>query len=62
MTSKLKKNQQAHPVDAPLYHSDHAKPFTRRDFIRQGFMGGSASLISGGVFSLFAAPNTAMAA
>jgi len=62
MTSKLKPNQKAHPVDAPLYHDDHARPVTRRDFIRQGFMGGTASLISGGVFSLFAAPNTAMAA
>ncbi len=62
MTSKLKPNQKAHPVDAPLYHDDHARPVTRRDFIRQGFMGGTASLISGGVFSLFASPNSAMAA
>ncbi|MCP4077811.1 MAG: general secretion pathway protein GspF [Gammaproteobacteria bacterium] len=62
MTSKLKPNQKAHPVDAALYHDDHARPVSRRDFIRQGFLGGTASLISGGVFSLFASPNTAMAA
>ena len=50
------------PVDAPLRHDDHSRPITRRDFIRQGFIGGSATLLSGGIFSLFAKPNAAMAA
>jgi len=49
-------------VDAPLRHDDHSRPITRRDFIRQGFIGGSATLLSGGIFSLFANPNAAMAA
>ena len=49
-------------VDAPLLHDDHSRPITRRDFIRQGFIGGSATLLSGGIFSLFANPNAAMAA
>ncbi len=48
-------------VDAPLYHTDHARPVTRRDFIRQGFAAGSATMLTGGVFSLFATPNTAQA-
>ncbi len=48
--------------DEPLYHADHARPVTRRDFIRQGFIGGSATLLSGGVFSLFTAPHQAQAA
>ena len=49
-------------VDAPLRHEDHSRPITRRDFIRQGFIGSSATLLSGGIFSLFAHPNAAMAA
>ncbi len=56
------KSKQALPVDAPLFHTDHPRPITRRDFIRQGFMTGSATLLSGGIFSLFANPNVAQAA
>lgn len=62
MIKKSRFNTKALPVDAPLYHTDHARPLSRRDFIRQGFMGGSASLLTGGVFSLFASPNQALAA
>ena len=62
MKSRLKFNRKALPVDAPLYHTDHARPISRRDFIRQGFLGGSATLLSGGIFSLFAAPNQALGA
>lgn len=61
MRKKNKFNLKNLPVDAPLYHTDHARPVTRRDFIRQGFAAGSATLLSGGVFSLFAAPNMAQA-
>ena len=35
---------------------------SRRQFIRQGLMSGSASIISGGIFGLFANPNAAYAA
>ncbi len=62
MTRKFKTKQKALPVDAPLYHADHALPVSRRDFIRQGFLTGSATMLSGGVFSLFANPNQAFAA
>ncbi|MDJ0834164.1 MAG: general secretion pathway protein GspF [Gammaproteobacteria bacterium] len=62
MTRKFKSKQRALPVDAPLFHPDHSRPVSRRDFIRQGFIGGSATMLSGGVFSLFANPNQAHAA
>lgn len=48
-------------VDDPLRHPDHPRPVTRREFIRQGFMTGAASIATGGVFSLFANPREAMA-
>lgn len=50
------------PPDAPLKHPDHPRPVTRREFIRQGFMTGSATMLTGGVFSLFANPRAARAA
>ncbi len=59
---KLRSKKQILSVDDPLYHNDHARPVSRRDFIRQGFLAGSATVLSGGVFSLFANPNQAMAA
>lgn len=59
MTKKIK---QPLSVDAPLLHDDHPRPVTRRDFIRQGFATGTASVLAGGVFSLFANPQAAMAA
>ena len=48
-------------VDEPLRHRDHAKPRTRRDFLRQGFISGSAYVLSGGAFSLLANPRQALA-
>ena len=60
MTRK-QKNRVLSP-DAPLKHNDHPRPTTRREFIKQGFMTGTASILGGGVFSLFANPNEAMAA
>ncbi len=50
------------PPDAPLRFEDHGRPLSRRQFIRQGFLAGSATLLSGGVFGLFANPNAAHAA
>jgi len=50
------------PPDAPLKFEDHGRPMSRRQFIRQGFLTGSATLLSGGVFGLFANPNAAYAA
>jgi len=45
----------------PQRHPDHRRPITRRDFIGQGFMAGSASVLGGGLLSLFADPRAAWA-
>ncbi len=59
--ARFKKNQYI-PPEAPLLYEDHGRPVSRRQFIRQGLMSGSATLLSGGAFSLFANPNQARAA
>ena len=50
------------PIDAPQRHDNHRKPMTRRELIGQGFMAGSATVLSGGLLSLFANPRNAFAA
>lgn len=52
------------PVDyfAPKRHPDHARPRTRREFIAQGFALGGATVLGGGVLSLFSNPRAAWAA
>lgn len=59
--ARFKKNQYI-PPEAPLLYEDHGRPVTRRQFIRQGLMSGSATVLSAGAFSLFANPNAARAA
>ncbi len=49
-------------INAPLKHADHARPKTRREFVSQGFMAGTASVFGSSIFSLFANPNSAQAA
>jgi hypothetical protein len=46
----------------PLRHPDHPRPVTRRDFLSQGFITGVGTVVTGGVFSLFANPRAAYAA
>ena len=48
--------------DEPLRHPDHPRPVTRRDFLSQGFLSGSAIATGGGVLSLFSSPREAFAA
>ncbi len=48
--------------DAPLFHRDHARPVTRRDFLAQGFISGTGVALGGSLFSLFANPRAAQAA
>jgi len=48
--------------DDPLRHPDHKRPVTRRDFLAQGFLSGSAIATGGGVLSLFSNPREALAA
>ena len=56
-----KKRDDRH-YDDPLRHPDHPRPVTRRDFVAQGFLTGSAYALGGGVMSLFSNPREAFAA
>lgn len=47
--------------DAPLFHNDHSRPRTRREFIAQGMMAGTATVMGASLFSLFANPRMAAA-
>ena len=47
--------------DDPLCHPDHPRPVTRRDFLSQGFISGSAFSMAGGALSLFSNPRDALA-
>jgi hypothetical protein len=52
----------AQNLNSPLFHSDHSRPKTRREFIAQGFMAGGATVFGTSALSLFANPNKAYAA
>ena len=58
----MSKRRKHFDVNEPLRHADHSRPVTRREFIRQGFLQGSAFVLAGGAFSLFSNPRQAMAA
>lgn len=47
-----------HP-DAPLYHRSHARPVSRRDFLRQGLVAGAGTVIGGPLLGLFSNANAA---
>ena len=47
---------------SPLLHDDHGRPRTRREFITQGLMAGSATVFGASLFSLFGNPRMASAA
>jgi len=61
MIIKSSRNQ-SYDLNSPLKHSNHARPRTRREFIAQGFMAGTASVFGASIFSLFGNPRTASAA
>ena len=58
---KFNKNRFLAP-DEPLKFEDHGVPMSRRQFIRQGFLTGSATMLTGSALSLFANPNSVRAA
>ncbi len=47
---------------SPLLHDNHGKPKTRREFLSQGLMAGTATVFGASVFSLFGSPRMASAA
>ncbi len=49
-------------LNEPLRHPDHKRPVTRRDFIAQGFAGGTGLVLGPTIFGLFANPRAARAA
>jgi hypothetical protein len=52
------KRKLRHP-DAPQRHENHRRPMTRRELLGQGFVTGSATVLSGGVLGLFSNPRSA---
>ena len=48
--------------DDPQLHPDHSRPVTRRDFVSQGLISGSAFTLGGGFLSLFSNPREALGA
>ena len=54
------RRKRRHP-DAPQHHERHNRPMTRRELIGQGFLAGSATVLGGGVLSLFSNPRAAFA-
>ena len=46
----------------PYRHPDHPRPVTRRQFVAQGFVAGTATVIAPALFGLFANPRAAQAA
>jgi hypothetical protein len=58
----MAKNRKHYSLNEPLRHADHKRPVTRRDFLAQGFITGSAFITGPTLFSLFASPRAAQAA
>jgi hypothetical protein len=61
---RIKRTHKQHGLhaDAPLFHQNHGRPVTRRDFLSQGFIAGAGLTVGGSLFSLFADPRMAQAA
>jgi len=57
----MAKKRNSRQWDEPQRHPDHARPLTRRDFVSQGFLSGSAFALGGGIMSLFSNPRQAYA-
>jgi hypothetical protein len=53
--------KKGHDVNAPMFHNDHAKPISRRDFIAQGFKAGAGVVIGSSMLSMLAQPKNAVA-
>ena len=47
--------------DEPLYHANHKRPVTRRDFLAQGLVSGLGMVMGPTIFGLFANPRQAHA-
>ena len=59
---KRKSRRGAPMAGGPYRHPDHPRPVTRRQFVAQGFVAGTATVIAPTLFGLFANPRAAQAA
>jgi hypothetical protein len=59
MRTKTRKNHL--DVNTPLLHGAHKPPMSRRDFVSQGMIGGTASVMAPSILGLFANPQKAHA-
>src|SRR6202051_1740966 len=57
----MSKKSQALGIHDPLRHQDHPRPRTRREFLAQSFITGSATVIGPSLLALLAAPRAARA-
>ncbi len=53
----MSKRRNARHWDAPLFHTDHPRPVTRRQFVSQGFMTGAAYTVGSSALGLLASQN-----
>ena len=57
----IKSKRKLRNPDSPQRHRSHNRPMTRRELIGQGFLTGSATVLTGGFMGLFTNPREAMA-
>ena len=59
MKQRLKKvktsDRKGTEADGPFYHADHRRPMTRREFLGQGFITGTACVTAPSLLSLLGA-------
>jgi hypothetical protein len=58
----MSKKSKALGLNEPLRHQDHPRPRSRREFLAQSFITGSATVIGPSLLAMFAAPRSARAA
>jgi hypothetical protein len=57
----MSKKSKALGIHEPLRHQDHPRPRTRREFLAQSFITGSATVVGPSLLAMLAAPRTARA-
>jgi hypothetical protein len=57
----MSKVPKARGPNEPYRHPDHPRPRTRREFLAQGFISGTATVLAPAMFGLFASPRDARA-
>jgi hypothetical protein len=58
---KSRQKQRTLGLDEPLKHGSHKRPVTRRDFLAQGFITGSATVVAPSILGAMLNPRQARA-